>query len=38
MLFDKGVSPENAGILWQNLTSFSAMNKALGVDKLSPSE
>lgn len=34
----KTVSPENAGILWQNLTSSSAMNEALGVDKLSPSE
>ena len=34
----KTVSPENAGILWQNLTSSSAMNEALGVEKLSPSE
>ena len=34
----KTVSPENAGKLWQNLTSSSGMNEALGVDKLSPSE
>lgn len=34
----KTVSPENAGNLWQNLTSSSGMNEALGVDKLSPSE
>ena len=38
----KTVSPENAGNLWQNLTSFlpssAVMNEALGVDKLSPSE
>ena len=34
----KTVSPENAGYLWQNLTSSSAMNQALGVDRLSPSE
>ena len=34
----KTVSPENAGNLWQNLTSSSVMNEALGVDKISPSE
>ena len=34
----KTVSSENAGYLWQNLTSSSTMNKALGVDKLSLSE
>ena len=34
----KTVSPENAANLWQNLTSSSAMNETLGVDKLQPSE
>ncbi|XP_078368927.1 uncharacterized protein LOC144652746 [Oculina patagonica] len=34
----KTVSPDNAGNLWQSLTSSSAMNKALGVDELPHSE
>ena len=34
----KTVSPNDAGDLWQSLASSTAMNKALGVDELPPSE